>query len=237
MEDKKICVDCQSAINKNAKRCIKCGAFLDWRRYSSQVSTLLALILAAIATFAWAEPMLKKYILGYDDELSIMAANTYFNVVSHAEAGSSLKGLQIAISNTGDRSAFVQDIAVFFEFSVEDNEKSKSKSDEPNSSGFVYLNELPEIYRNSWIIKPGNSELFKVFLTKSIALPEMKKSLIYYGPEIGSGNYSAACKASVDWVSFEGETGKLVKVLDNNNCSWILKMVLMRLMEFENDKA
>jgi len=199
------------------------------------VSTILALVLAAIATFAWAEPMLKKYILGYNDELTIMAANTYFNVVSHEEAGESLKGLQIVLSNTGDRSAFVQDIGLFFRFSLE-NEGSLT-GDTPKESGVVYFNELSEIYRNPWIIKPENSELFKVFLTKSIALPEAKKSLGYYVPKLGSKDVSAVCKASIDWVNYEGKTGKLIKDLDNNNCIWIMKMILMRLREMKNDKA
>ncbi|VVP26352.1 hypothetical protein PS862_04126 [Pseudomonas fluorescens] len=231
MDEKKVCKDCQSKINIKSKKCIECGSLLDWRRHSSEISAFLALFLAAIATFAWAEPIIRKYVIGFKDELTIISANAYFNVIKHEDSGHSLKGIQVAISNTGDHPAFVQDIGIVFKFSGEDESKDKN-NDPPKLSGVIYYNELPDIYKNPGIIKEKNSELYRLFLTNSIALPQTIKSLKYYGEK---NNYSPACKISIDWITSKGETKKLLKDLNEKNCKWSIRLAVMRLGE-ENGK-
>ena len=54
-ESQKICLDCLEPIPAKARKCLKCGSFQDWRRFTGQSATTLSLLIALItvSTFAY----------------------------------------------------------------------------------------------------------------------------------------------------------------------------------------
>ncbi len=98
-ESQKICPDCLEPIPAKARKCIKCGSFQDWRRFTGQSATTLSLLIALItvSTFAYNTWRLQNPITGIDISTRIEQSVEILDVVNTGEVPINIKSVRLAL--------------------------------------------------------------------------------------------------------------------------------------------
>ncbi len=98
-ESQKICPDCLEPIPTKARKCIKCGSFQDWRRFTGQSATTLSLLIALItvSTFAYNTWRVQNPITGIDISTRMEQSVEILDVVNTGEVPIIIKSVRLAL--------------------------------------------------------------------------------------------------------------------------------------------
>ncbi|WP_282605396.1 hypothetical protein [Pelagibius sp. Alg239-R121] len=98
-DEQKCCPDCLEPLHPLARKCVKCGSFQDFRRFTGQTSLVLSLLIALItvSTFVYNAWRSQNPIAGIDISTRVEQTEEVLDVVNTGEMPLSLRSVKLAI--------------------------------------------------------------------------------------------------------------------------------------------
>ena len=98
------CVVCREEIKQDAKKCIHCDSYQDFRRWINISSVVLSLMIALLSVTAVTLPVLKDFMLPPDAELNFSLVEKYDDYT----------WFRIAVSNSGTKAAVIKAVQLTY---------------------------------------------------------------------------------------------------------------------------
>ena len=143
MTEMKQCLTCASDIHSNAKKCVECGSFQDFRRYLSIGNTTLSMLVALMSAITTFSVLMKQYyeIAPYSkNHIYDVSKNEHETVFSFQNAGnrfSVFQGAEITIKKLTGK-VVTEAVAVMTPVPLGDSKGSELRFIEPQSEPITY---------------------------------------------------------------------------------------------------
>lgn len=181
------CKLCKEEIKNNAKICVHCGSYQNWKRYLNFSSIILSLFIAVFTLSGFTYPYLKEKLQPLKTELKATLM------------GTTSKYIYILFSNTGNRPGTIKNI-YYTDYNV--SKKSNSKKSTVGINPTYSATSFKEFV----VIEPGESRVVELPIDHiPLAFPE-------YLDDLSLNEYKSVCMLSIDSVAYDASSAEEINI-------------------------